>query len=48
MNLTQIKLAELWGLSTKTPSQILNGEREPDVVFLKALRLNLMISGDFY
>ncbi len=47
MNLTQAKLAEMLGLGTSKLSQILNGKREPDVSFLKAVHSKLGISGDF-
>nr|MCS3812914.1 HTH-type transcriptional regulator/antitoxin HigA [Mucilaginibacter sp. X4EP1] len=47
MNLTQAKLAEMLGLGTSKLSQILNGKREPDVMFLKAVHNKLGISGDF-
>lgn len=47
MNLTQSKLAEILGLGTSKLSQILNGKREPDVPFLKAVHSKLGISGDF-
>ena len=47
MNLTQAKLAEMLGLGTAKLSQILNGKREPDVTFLKAVHSKLGISGDF-
>lgn len=47
MNLTQAKLAALLGLGTSKLSQILNGKREPDVMFLKAVHNKLGISGDF-
>jgi HTH-type transcriptional regulator/antitoxin HigA len=47
MNITQVKLAELLGLRTSKLSQILNGKREPDVTFLKAVHSKLGISGDF-
>jgi HTH-type transcriptional regulator/antitoxin HigA len=47
MNLTQAKLAEMLGLGTSKLSQILNGKREPDVSFLKAVHNKLGISGDF-
>lgn len=47
MNLTQVKLAEMLGLGTSKLSQILNGKREPDVTFLKAVHNKLGISGDF-
>ncbi len=47
LNLTQVKLAEMLGLGTSKLSQILNGKREPDVMFLKAVHSKLGISGDF-
>lgn len=47
MNLTQAKLADLLGLGTAKLSQILNGKREPDITFLKAVHSKLGISGDF-
>jgi len=47
LNLTQAKLAEMLGLGTSKLSQILNGKREPDVTFLKAVHNKLGISGDF-
>lgn len=47
LNLTQVKLAEMLGLGTSKLSQILNGKREPDVMFLKAVHTKLGISGDF-
>ena len=47
MGITQAALAEMLGLGTSKLSQILNGKREPDVAFLKALQSKLGISGDF-
>ncbi len=47
LNITQAKLAEILGLGTSKLSQILNGKREPDVTFLKAIHSKLGISGDF-
>ncbi|GAC1300885.1 MAG: hypothetical protein NVSMB24_02550 [Mucilaginibacter sp.] len=47
LNLTQSKVAEMLGLRTSKLSQILNGKREPDVSFLKAVHNKLGISGDF-
>lgn len=47
MGITQAALAEMLGLGTSKLSQILNGKREPDVAFLKALHSKLRISGDF-
>lgn len=47
LNINQAKLAEMLGLGTAKLSQILNGKREPDVPFLKAVHEKLGISGDF-
>jgi HTH-type transcriptional regulator/antitoxin HigA len=47
MNLTQAKLADMLGLGTAKLSQILNGKRQPDITFLKAVHSKLGISGDF-
>lgn len=47
LNLSQAKVAEMLGLGTSKLSQILNGKREPDVMFLKAIHNKLGISGDF-
>jgi len=47
LNISQAKLAEMLGLGTAKLSQILNGKREPDVTFLKAVHNKLGISGDF-
>ena len=47
MGINQAKLAEVLGLGTSKLSQILNGKRDPDVPFLKAVHLKLGISGDF-
>jgi len=47
LNITQAELAEMPGLGRSKLSQILNGKREPDVPFLKALHCKLGISGDF-
>ncbi|RZK73607.1 MAG: helix-turn-helix domain-containing protein [Pedobacter sp.] len=47
MNINQAKLAEILGLGAAKLSQILNGKRQPDVPFLKALHSKLGISGDF-
>ena len=47
MGITQAALAEMLELGTSKLSQILNGKREPDVAFLKALHSKLGISGDF-
>lgn len=47
LNINQAKLAEMLGLGTSKLSQILNGKRDPDVPFLKAVHTHLGISGDF-
>ena len=47
MNITQGKLAELFGMGSAKISQILNGKREPDVPFLKAVHKKLGIDGNF-
>lgn len=47
LNITQARLAEMLGPGTSKLSQILNGKREPDVPFLKAIHSKLGISGDF-
>ncbi|NIJ51467.1 helix-turn-helix domain-containing protein [Dyadobacter arcticus] len=47
MNITQGKLAEMFGMGAAKISQILNGKREPDVAFLKALHQKLGIDGNF-
>ncbi|WP_244821704.1 helix-turn-helix domain-containing protein [Dyadobacter pollutisoli] len=47
MNITQGKLAEMFGMGAAKVSQILNGKREPDVHFLKAIHQKLGIDGNF-
>jgi antitoxin component HigA of HigAB toxin-antitoxin module len=47
MNITQGKLAEMLGIGAAKISQILNGKREPDVHFLKAIHQKLGIDGNF-
>lgn len=47
MNITQGKLAEILGIGAAKISQILNGKREPDVRFLKAIHEKLGIDGNF-
>jgi len=47
LNINQAKLAEMLGIGTSKLSQILNGKREPDVPFLKAVHSKLGISADF-
>ena len=47
MNFTQGKFAELFGIGSAKISQILNGKREPDVPFLKAIHEKLGIDGNF-
>lgn len=47
LNITQAILAKMPGLGTAKLAQILNGTREPDVMFLKAIHVKLGISEDF-
>ena len=47
MNITQGKLAEMFGMGSAKISQILSGKREPDVPFLKAIHDKLGIDGNF-
>jgi len=47
LNLSQAKLVEMLGLGTFKLSQILNGKREPDVVFLKAIHSKLVLAVTF-
>ena len=47
MNITQGKLAEMFGMGSAKISQILSGKREPDVPFLKAVHEKLGIDGNF-
>lgn len=46
-HLTQAQLAEVLGMGAPKLSQILNGKREPDVAFLKALYEKLNIDAGF-
>lgn len=45
--LNRVKLAELFGMGTAKISQILNGKRQPDVAFLKAVHEKLGVDGNF-
>lgn len=45
--LSQKELASVLGFSASKLSQILNGRREPDVSFLKAIHKKLGIDGNF-
>lgn len=47
LKINQAEMAEMLGLTAPKLSQILNGKRQPDVPFLKALHSKLGISGDF-
>lgn len=47
MHISQNKLAEMLGLRAPKLSQILNGKREPDIMFLKALHEKLGFDGNF-
>lgn len=46
MNITQYKLAALFEMSSSKISKILNGKREPDIRFLKAVHEKLGIDGN--
>ena len=46
MNITQYKLALLFEMSSSKNSKILNGKREPDIHFLKAVHEKLGIDGN--
>jgi len=46
LNISQGKLAEMFGMGAAKLSQILNGKREPDVHFLKAVHEKLGIDGN--
>ena len=45
--LSQKQLAEMFGMTPPKLSQILNGKRQPDVTFLKAVHQKLGIDGNF-
>lgn len=47
MAITQNQLAEMFGIGKSKLSQILNGKRQPDVPFLKAIHKSLGIDGNF-
>lgn len=47
LNITQAKLAEMLEVDAPKLSQILNGKRQPDVPFLKAVYKKLHIDADF-
>jgi antitoxin component HigA of HigAB toxin-antitoxin module len=47
LNLTQKGLSEILGIGTSKLSQILNGKRNPDLSFLKAVHQKLGIDGNF-
>ena len=47
LDITQKQLAEMFNMGTAKISQILNGKREPDVPFLKAVHEKLGIDGNF-
>jgi HTH-type transcriptional regulator/antitoxin HigA len=46
MNITQKQLADMLNIAGSKLSQILNGKREPDVSFLKAVHKKLGIDGN--
>lgn len=47
LNVTQKGLSEILGIGTSKVSQILNGKRNPDLPFLKAVHQKLGIDGNF-
>lgn len=47
LKITQKKLAQVLGIGTPKLSQILNGKRDPDVSFLKAVYKKLKIDANF-
>ena len=47
LKLNQAQLAEMLGIGTPKLSQILNGKREPDIVFIKAIYQKLKIDPKF-
>lgn len=46
MNITQNKLAEIFQMTDSKLSKILNGKRDPDIQFLKAVHEKLGIDGN--
>jgi antitoxin component HigA of HigAB toxin-antitoxin module len=46
LNITQNQLADMLNIASSKLSQILNGKREPDVSFLKAVHEKLGIDGN--
>ncbi len=46
MNITQTQWAQMFGIGKSKLSQILNGKRQPDVPFLKAVHEKLGIDGN--
>ena len=47
LKLTQSKLAKMLGVTDAKLSQILNGKRNPDVSFLKAVHQKLKVDAGF-
>ncbi len=47
MAISQKQLAEMFGMTPPKLSQILNGKRQPDISFLKAVHQKLGIDGNF-
>lgn len=45
--LTQVSISEMFGMSTAKVSQIMNGKRQMDVAFLKAVHEKLEVDGNF-
>ena len=47
MDITQKQLADMFNMGTSKLSQILNGKRPPDILFLKAVHEKLGVDGNF-
>ena len=47
LDITQKQLAAMFGMATPKLAQILNGKRQPDIRFLKAVHEKLGIDGNF-
>ena len=47
MDISQKQLADMFGMTAPKLSQILNGKRQPDISFLKAVHQKLGIDGNF-
>lgn len=47
LDISQTQLAKMFGIGKSKLSQILNGKRQPDVPFLKAVHEKLGVDGNF-